>query len=58
MRFLRFIRLKKCGVSAMDFPGIRPVHSAPKGRDISAQGKCGGVSRQTPPWGRFQSDEP
>ena len=39
------------GTSARDFQGISPVLSAPKGRDMSAQGKCGGVSRQTPPWG-------
>jgi hypothetical protein len=41
------------GTSARDYQGISPVLSAPKERDISAQGKCGGVSRQTPPWGSF-----
>jgi hypothetical protein len=39
------------GLRAGSFEGISAVLSAPQGRDISAQGKCGGASRQTSPWG-------
>ena len=36
---------------ARDFQDPSSVPLAPKGRDISAQGKRGGVSRQALPWG-------
>ena len=49
---LRFIRLGECrGPSARDFQDPSSLPLAPKGPDISAQGKRGGVSRQASPWG-------
>ena len=49
-------RLRMQGSKAGIFQGIGLAFSAATGRDISAQGKCGGVSRQTPPWVRRRRD--